>query len=145
MKERVWKLATGENAANGAIRQTVALQGTAIDDLVNKDDLKDYFNKLAAAATTEKIVLEKLTAAIAALTINNEALIATKSKLAAEVTNPTKRLGRNTGSKTSGTTTDKQIPKTCPHFKKEGFHNPDTCLELAKNASRRPHNWKSSL
>ena len=71
MKERVRRLATGENGANGALRQTVAPQGTAIDDLVNKDDLKDYFNNLAAAATTEKVVLDQLTAAIVALTINN--------------------------------------------------------------------------
>ena len=71
MKERVWRLATGKNAANGAIRQTVAPQGTAIDDLFNKDDLEDYFDNLAAAATTEKVVLDQLTAAIVALTINN--------------------------------------------------------------------------
>ena len=71
MKERVQRLATGENAAHGALRQTVAPQGTAIDDLVNKNELEDYFENLAAAATTEKVVLEQLTAAIAAMTINN--------------------------------------------------------------------------
>ena len=77
---------------------------------------------------------------IVALTINNEALVATNSKLVAEVTNLTRRLGRNTDISTSGTTPYKQIPKTCPHCKKEGFHNPETILELAKNASRRPTN-----
>ena len=145
MKERVRRLDTGENAAHGALRQTVAPQGTAIDDLANKYDLKDYFNNLAAAATTEKFVLEQIPAAIAALTINNEALVATKSKLAAEVTNLTRRLGQNTDSATSATTAENRSPKTCPHCKKEGFHKPDTCLELAKNASRRPPNWKISL
>ena len=93
MKEQVRRLATGENATHGALRQTVAPQGTAIDDLVNKDDLKDYFHNLAAAATTEKVVLEQLTAEIVAMTINNEALVATNSKLVAEVTNLTIRLG----------------------------------------------------
>ena len=107
MKERVRRLATGENAPHGALRQTVPPQGIVIDDLVNKDDLEDYFNNLAAAVTTEKVVMEQLTAAIAALTINNEALVTTNSKLAAEVTNLTRRLVRNTNSATSGTTEDK--------------------------------------
>ena len=111
-------MATGKNAAHGALRQTVAPQVTAIHDLVNKDDLKDYFDNLAAAANTEKVVLEQLTAAIAAMTINNKALVATNSKLVAEVTNLTRRLVRNSNSATSGTTPDKQIPKTCPHCKK---------------------------
>ena len=123
----------------------MAPQGTAIDYLSNKDDLKYYFDNLAAAATTEKVVLEQLTAAIAAMTINNEALVATNSKLLAEVTNLTRRLGQNSDSATSGTTPDKRSPKTCPHCKKEGFYKPDTCLELAKNVIRRPPNWKSSL
>ena len=52
MKERVRILATGKNAVHGALRQTISPQGTAIDDLVNKDDLKDYFCSLYAAATT---------------------------------------------------------------------------------------------
>ena len=107
MKERVRRLATGKNAAHGALCQTFAPRGTAIDDLVNKDNLEDYFEKIAAAVTTEKNLLEQLTAAISALTINDEALVATNSKLAAEVTNLTRRLGRNTDSKTSGTTADK--------------------------------------
>ena len=50
MKERVRQLASGENAAHGALRQTVSPQGTAIDKLVNKDGLEDYFDNLAAAA-----------------------------------------------------------------------------------------------
>ena len=58
MKERVRRLATGENAAHGALHQagtppTQAPQGTEIDNLVNKYDIKDYFDNLAAAATTE--------------------------------------------------------------------------------------------
>ena len=62
MKERVHRFATGENASHGVLRQAETPQtqnppGTAIDDLVNKDDLKDYFDNLAAAATTEKVVL----------------------------------------------------------------------------------------
>ena len=115
MKERVRRLATGKNAAHGALRQTVAPQGTAIYDLVNKNNLKDYFDNLAAAAATEKVVLEQLTAAIAALTINNEALVATNSNIAAEVKNLTRRLGRNNNITTSGTTPDKRSPNTCPH------------------------------
>ena len=145
MKERVRRLATGESAAHGALRQTAAPQGTAIDDLANKYDLEDYFDNLAAAAKTEKFVLAQLTAAIAAMTINSEASVVTNSKLVAEVTTLTRRLGRNTDGATSTNNPEKRSPKTCPHCKKEGFHKPDTCLELAKNASRRPPNWKSSL
>ena len=115
MKERVRRLATGENSAHGALRQIVAPQGTAIDDLVNKDNLKDYFDSLAADVTTETVALEQLTATIAALTINNDALVAKNSKLAAVVTNLTRRLGRNTDSTTRGTMADKRIPQTCPH------------------------------
>ena len=63
MKERVRRLATGENSAHGALRQNVAPQGTSIDNLVNKDDLEYYFDNLAAAATTETVVLEQLTTA----------------------------------------------------------------------------------
>ena len=71
MKDRVRLLATGKNSAHGALHQTVAPQGTAIYNLVNKDDLEDYFDNITAAATTEKVVLAQLTAAIAAMTINN--------------------------------------------------------------------------
>ena len=145
IKERFRRFASGENAAHGALRQAGAPQGTAIDDLVNKYDLEDYFNNLAAAATIEKVVLEHLTASIAALTTNRKALVATNAKLAAEVTNFTRRLGQNSGSKTSGTTEYKQIPRTCPYCKKEGFRKPDTCLELEKNSSNCPPNWKHSL
>ena len=92
--------------------------GTAIDDLVNKDYLEDYLDNLAAAATTDKVVLEQLTSAIAMLTTNNKALVATNAKLAAEVTNLTRKLGRNAGGDTSGTAAYKRSPRTCPHCKK---------------------------
>ena len=145
MKDRVHKLAKGKNADHGALRHTFSPQGTAIYDLFNKDDLEYYFDNIASATTTEKFLLAQLTSAITAMTINNEALVATSSKLAAEVTTPTIRLGRNSDGATSTDPQDKQSPKTCPHFRKEGFHKPDTCLEMSKNANRRPPNWKSSL
>ena len=107
MKERARRLATGKNAAHGALRQTVPPQGTVIDNLSNKDDLKDYFENLAAATTTEKSVLAQLTAAIADMKINNEALVNTNYKLVVEVTNLTRRLGRNSDGATSGNTPDK--------------------------------------
>ena len=56
MKERVRRLATGENTADGALRKTVAPHGTAIDNLVDKDDLGDYFDNIAVAATPDKVV-----------------------------------------------------------------------------------------
>ena len=95
MKDRVQRLATGENADHGALRQTVAPQGNAIEDVVNKEDLEVYFDNIAAAAKTEKFVLAQLTSTISAMTINNEVLVATNSKLVLEVTTLTRRLGRN--------------------------------------------------
>ena len=109
-------MATGENDAHGALHQTAAPQVTAIYDLVNKDDLEDYFDNIAAAVTTEKVVLAQLTAAIAAMTINNEALVATNSKLVEEVTTLTRRLGQNSdGTASTNTPTENQSPKICPH------------------------------
>ena len=154
MKERVCRLSTGENAAHGALQQAVTPptcwpphtpRGTAVDELFNKDDLEDYFDNLAAAATNEKVVLEQLTSAIATLTTNNKALVAKNAKIAVEVTNLTSKLGRNRGGDTRGTAADKCIPMTCLQFKKEGFHKPDDCFELGKNYSKRPTNWKISL
>ena len=118
MKDKVRRLSTGKNDAHGVLRQTLDPQGTAIYDLVNNNDVEDYFDNIAAATTTEKVVLEQLTATIAAMTINNEALMATNSKLVAEVTNLTRRLGRNSDGATSTNTLDKRSPKTCPHCKK---------------------------
>ena len=112
MKEKVRQLATGDNEAHGALRKAVTSptqtpQGTAIDDIVNKDDIKYYFDNLDAAATNEKVVLDQLTSAILTLTTNNEALVATNAKLAEEVTTLTRNLGRNTGGDTSGTAAGK--------------------------------------
>ena len=119
MKERVQRLATGENAAHGALCQTAAPNSTAIDDLVNKDEQEDYFDNIAAAATTEKFVLAQLTDAIAAMTINNEALVATNFKIVAEVTTLTRRLGQNSdGAASTNTPPEKRSPKTCPNCKK---------------------------
>ena len=135
----------GENAAHGALRKAVTPptptpQVTAIDDLVNKDDLEDYSDNLAAAATTEKVVLEQLTSKNATLTTNSKVLVATNTKLVAEVTNLTRKLGRNMGGDTSGTVADKRIPMTCSHCKKEGFRKPEACLDLGMNVSKRPTN-----
>ena len=52
MKERVRRLSTGESTAHGALQQTVAPKGTTIEELVNKDDLEDYFGNLVTAVTT---------------------------------------------------------------------------------------------
>ena len=95
MKDRVQHLATGENASHGALLQTTTPQGTAIDDLVNTDQLEDYFDNIAASVTTEKVVIAQLTAVISAMNINNEALVATNDNLVEEVTTLTRRLGQN--------------------------------------------------
>ena len=51
-------MATGKHAAQGAMQKSERPpERTTIDNLVNKDDLEDYFDNLAAAATTKKAVL----------------------------------------------------------------------------------------
>ena len=110
----------------------MAPQGITLDNLANKDDLEEYFDNIAAAVTTEKVVPAQLTAAIASMTVNNKALVATNSKFVADVTTLTRRMGRNSNSAAStNTPPDKRSSKTCPHCKKEGFYKPDTCLELS--------------
>ena len=59
--------------------------------------------------------MAQLTAAIAAMTINNGTLVATNYKLGAEVTTLTKSLGRNSDVTTSTISLDKCSPKTYPH------------------------------
>ena len=146
MKERVHRLVTYEHAAQGVMRQSYTPSDrTAIKKLVNKDDLEDYFDNLAAAAMTEKAVLEQLTQVIVKLTMNNATLVTLNAKLKAEVANLTKKLGKNTGSNTGGKATNKRSPTTCTHSKKYGFLKPYDCFELENNSSKRPKNWKSNL
>ena len=119
----------GENSAHGTLQKagtppTPTPQGTAIDNLAKKYNLKDYYNNLATAATTEKVLLEQLMSEIATLTTNIEALVSRNAKLASEVKNLTRKFGRNTGGDMSRTAADKRSPRTCPNCKKEGFHKP---------------------
>ena len=119
MKERVHRLVTYEHAAQGVMRQSYTPPDrTAIEKLVNKDDLEDYFDNLAAAAMTKKAVLEQLTQVIATLTMNNATLVTLNSKLTAEVANLIKNLGKNTGGNTGGRATNKRSPTTCTHCQK---------------------------
>ena len=88
MAERVHRLVTDEHAAQGVMRQSYTPSDrTAIKKLVNKDDLEDYFDNLAASVMTKKAVLEQLTQVIATLTMNNATLVTSNTKLTAEVEN----------------------------------------------------------
>ena len=64
-----------------------------IDKLSSKDNLENYSNNLAAAAATDKSVLEQLNTAIESLTANNEKLLDTNAKITAELTSLTNRMG----------------------------------------------------
>ena len=76
--------------------------------------------------------------------MNNTTLLASNTKLTAEVANLTKKLGNNTGGNTGGNATDKCIPTTCTHFKRYGSHKPDDCFELENNSIKHEKNWKSN-
>ena len=43
----------------------------------------------------------------------------------------------------SGESQGEREPNLCPYCKKEGYHEPDACFEIAKNKDKRPPGWKS--
>ena len=80
---------------------------------------------------------------------NNAKIAATNKELVAIVKNlsnknkdlqrKTYRLKKKGGSEA---TQRKRDPTLCPHWKKEGYHEPDACFEIAKNKDKRPPGWK---
>ena len=122
-------------------------------------ELEGYFDNLAAAATNEKAVLDQLVS-------NNTKLAATNATLAAAVKSlqeemKTVRLevqglkassggggggrGRGGNGNDTGTGEGFGTKRLCPNCKREVYHAPDDCFELAKNASRRPAGWRTRI
>ena len=77
MKEWSRRLATGEmkipmgSCGKPPPPTPPAQNGGTIGKLYSKDDLKEYFDNLAAAATNGKSVLDQLATVIASITTNN--------------------------------------------------------------------------
>ena len=107
--------------------------------------LEGYFYNLANAPTNEISVLEQLVTNNAKLAAANEELVAIVKKLSKEnkdLQQETYRL-KKTGS--SGATQGKRYPNLFPHCKKEGYHAPHACFELAKKEDTRSPGRKSQL
>lgn len=111
--------------------------------------LDGYFDNLAAAATTEKSLLEELVKSNATLTNTNEdlanivkRLTGEKKNIQQEVNELRKDLEKTETSREQGRIKE---PSHCPHCKRVVWHAPDACYELEKNASKRPAGWRSGL
>ena len=98
------------------------------------EQLDEYFDALAAAATTDQSILAEVVAANARLTMANEILIKTNESLVAKL-----------AAKSGGRHTPAGPKKLCPHCKKMVVHAPDDCFELEKNKDRRPRGWVTGL
>ncbi len=118
-------------AANHVSNQAPQTQGDALDE---------YFDALAAAATTDKNVLEELVTSNATLTKANAELVSANAAL----TKANAALTAKVNGKASPAAGARK-PKLCPNCKKEVYHAPDDCFELEKNKDKRPPGWRSRL
>ena len=89
-------------------------------------DLEGYLDNLAASAINKKSVLEQLVTNNAKLTATNEDLVAIVKKLSKEIKNLERETYRLKKTGNSGASQGKRDPTLCPHFKKEGYHKPDS-------------------
>ena len=84
------------------------------------------------------------------LTSTNDTLTATILKLT-KVVNDLKEVkkGRGSGGGGSGggriSGSGRGDAKHCPNCKRNTWHKPDECFELARNKEKRPSYWKSCL
>ena len=107
--------------------------------------LEGYFYNLAAAAINYKSVLDKLMANNAKIAAINKDLVAIVKQLSNDIKNLERETYclKKTGG--SGASQGKIYPTLFPHCKKEGYHAPDACFEIAKNKDKRPPGWKNWL
>ena len=122
------------DAAHGALRQaSEPYQANGPNRLAT--DFDEYFDALAAAATTENNVLEELVRYNAALTTHNAELLASVESLIES----NKQLSCWVENHQSNKKTTRYLedipphPKTlCPYFKIIVIHAPDLCFDLEK-------------
>ena len=107
----------------------------------NINTLEGYFTNLAAAATNEKVLLNQLVLNNTTLTNSNESLVALVNKQANDLKNLERELARLEKPQVSA----RNPPTLCANCKKEGYHQPQDCYELAKNKDKRPPGWRSAL
>ena len=98
------------------------------------EQLDEYFDALAAAASTDQSVLAELVASNTRLTKANELLTKTNESLVAKLAARPDRRHTPAGPK-----------KLCPHCKKMVVHAPSDCFELESNKDKRPRGWVTGL
>ena len=100
------------------------------------EDVKGCFNSLAGVVATESATLDELVKTNAMLTATNVTLTATILKLTKVVNDLTEvKKGRGGSGSGGGGRGD---AKHCPNCKRDTWHKPDDCFELAKNKDKRP-------
>ena len=102
--------------------------------------LEGYFYNLAATAVHEKYVLQQLVLNNTKLATSNESLVYLVKKLTGDINNLERDNSRlKKGGQVSGRSTS-----LCQHRKKEGYHQPETFYELARNKNKPPP-WLEKL
>ena len=125
-------------AAYGAIRQVPPNQQSK-GPTRSAADLEEYFDALAAAATTKKGVLEYIVKDNAALTTTNTELSASVVGLIKDNKQLSRQVSNWRNNNHIGNKSPAPCPKTlCCHCKIKVMHAPDNCFELKKNATRFP-------
>ena len=102
--------------------------------------LEVYYYNLAAVTVNKKSVLEQLLVNNTKLAATNESLVVMVKKVTGDI----KNLERdNTRLKKGGQSS--QGPTLCHHCKREEYHAPDACDNLAENKDKIPPGWRSLL
>jgi hypothetical protein len=150
-KEKICKQATGGKDQFGAAHHVAG------DDLVpgappgappmgktQGESLDEYFDALAAAASTDQNVLVELVANVTKLTAANATLteaVSQPTKANTTLSEKVQKAGWGRGYEGA----NPRPKKLCPHCKRMMEHPPDRCYELDKNKSHRPAGWVSCL
>ena len=151
-KAKVRHIATGEKDQFGVAhraqeRPTIpgAPQGAPTSGKTQGEQLDEYFDALALAATTDQGVLAELVASNSKLTMANSDLVTAVAVLTKANAVLTTKLGQASGGRRGGEGTERRRFTKCPHCKRSVTHAPDDCYELEKNKGERFEGWKSVL
>ena len=131
-------------AANSSARLKahLPLNNQLEGDSNNVKTLERYFDNLAAAATNKNDVLKQLVLNNTTLATSNKILVALVKKQQNEI----KNLERERSNyKKPSQASARNPPTLCANCKKEGYHHPQDCYELAKNKDKRPPGWRRAL
>ena len=94
---------------------------------------------------TESATLEELVKTNAMLTTTNATLTTTILKLTKVVNDLTEVKKGCGGGGDGGGGGGRGDAKHCPNCKRNTWHKPDDCFELARNKGKRPSYWRSFL